>query len=128
MKNAKKIIILVVAIALLAVLLIPSINPLLDEGSKNATTNQIQNTFGGLFGGSGSLTVPNLICAIAAALLVWLVCTLVCWVLSYFGKKNGRSRSVVGLFSSLIKFCGFVAGAVWALSILGVILAHIVVG
>ena len=125
MKNAKKIIILVVAIALLAVLLIPSINPLLDEGTKNATTNQIQNTFGGLFGGSGSLTVPNLICTIAAALLVWLACTLVCWVLSYFGKKNGRSRSVVGLFSSLIKFCGFMAAVVWALSILGVNLTGI---
>lgn len=125
MKNAKKIIILVVAIALLAVLLIPSINPLLDENSKNATANQIQNSFGGLFGGSGSLTVPNLICAIAAALLVWLVCTLVCWVLSYFGKKNGRSRSVVGLFSSLIKFCGFAAAVVWVLSILGVNLTGI---
>lgn len=125
MKNAKKIIVLVVAIALLVVLLIPSINPLLDENSKNATANQIQNTFGGLLGGSGSLTVPNLICAIAAALLVWLICTLVCGILGYLGKKNGRSRSVVGLFSSLIKFCGFIVAVVWALSILGVNLTGI---
>jgi small conductance mechanosensitive channel len=71
------------------------------------------------------LTPGRLICAAAVILLVWLLCSLVVWFLTWFVTKNHRSRSMIGLFVSLIKFLGFIVGGVWALSILGVNLAGI---
>lgn len=121
----KNIIKTVVIVALLAVLLIPSVNPLLDEAGKAAVTAQIQDTFGGLLGGTGMLTPANLICAAAAILLVWLICSLLLWVMAWYANKSRRSRSMIGLFSSLVKFLGFIIGGVWALGILGVNLAGI---
>lgn len=121
----KKIIKTLILVIVLAFLLIPGMNPLLDEAGKAAVSAQIQNTFGGLLGGTGMLTPANLICAVAVALLVWLVCDLLIAALSWFTKKNHASRSMVGLFISLIKFLGFIVGGVWALGILGVNLTGI---
>lgn len=121
----KKIIQTVIILALLAFLLIPSVNPFLDDAARVAVSAQIQDTFGGLLGGAGMLTPARLICAVAVVLLVWLVCDLVIVMLNWVVKKNRSSRSMVGLFVSLIKFLGCIVGAVWALGILGVNLAGI---
>ena len=121
----KKLIQTAVILVVLAFLLIPSINPFLDAAGKAALTAQIQDTFGGLLGGTGMLTPARLICAVAAALLVWLVCDLVIAALTKFGGKKSSSRSMVGLFVSLIKFVGYTVAIVWALAILGVNLAGI---
>ena len=125
MKNFKKLILILIAVALLAVLLIPNINPLLDPAQKNATAAQIQNTFGGLLEGSGTLTLPRLICAAAVILLMWLICTLICALLKFVGKKKHTSSSVTGLLHSLIKFVSVIAAIVWSLSVLGVNLTGI---
>jgi hypothetical protein len=77
----KNIIKTLVIAALLAVLLIPSINPFLDDAGKAAVAAQIQDVFGGLIGGTGMLTPARLICAAAVILLVWLVATLVYFLL-----------------------------------------------
>ena len=98
----KKIIQAIVIAALLAVLLIPSINPFLDDATEAAVTAQLQNTFGGLLGGTGTLTPANLICAAAVILLIWLVCSLLIWILSWVLEKNRNTRSMAGLFISLI--------------------------
>ena len=121
----KKLIQTIIIVILLAFLLIPAINPFLNAEGKAALTAQIQETFGGLLGGTGALTPSNLICAVAVALLVWLICDLVIVVLTWLEDKNNKSRSMVGLFISLTKFAGFIAGAVWALYILGVNLTGI---
>ena len=121
----KKIIQAIVIAALLAVLLIPSINPFLDDATEAAVTAQLQNTFGGLLGGTGTLTPANLICAAAVILLIWLVCSLLIWILSWVLEKNRNTRSMAGLFISLIKFVGCIVAVVWALSILGVNLTGI---
>ena len=121
----KKLIQTVIILALLVFLLIPSINPLLDDAAKAAVSAQIQDTFGGLLGGTGMLTPARLICAVAVILLVWLACDLVTAALMYFAEKNLRSRSMAGLFVSLTKFLGCIVGGVWALGILGVNLAGI---
>lgn len=125
MKFTKKIILVLVAVALLVVLLVPSINPLLNKDSRATLTAQIQSTFGGLLGGAGTLTPARILCALAVILLVWVVCTIVCWVLGFLGKKNSRRTSVVGLFISLVKVGSFITGAVWALGIVGVNLTGI---
>ena len=121
----KKIIKTLILVIVLAFLLVPAINPLLDEAGKAAVTAQVQNTFGGLLGGTGMLTPANLICAAAVILLMWLVCDLAVAVLNWFANKNRSSRSMIGLFVSLIKFLGFIVGACWALGILGVNLTGI---
>lgn len=121
----KRIIQTIVILAALVFLLIPGINPFLGDAARAAVSAQIQDTFGGLLGGTGMLTPARLICAAAAILLVWLLCSLVVWFLNWFVTKNNRSRSMAGLFVSLVKFLGFIIGGVWALSILGVNLAGI---
>lgn len=121
----KKLIQVIIFAVLLAVLLIPSLNPFLNEGGRAAVTAQIQDTFGGLFGGSGMLTPARLICAAAVILLVWLVCILACGLLEWISEKKRNSRSMTGLFISLIKFLSVVVGAAWALCILGVNLTGI---
>ena len=121
----KKLIQTAVLLVLLAFLLIPAINPFLDDAAEAAVTAQIQDTFGGLLGGSGMLTPANLICAAAVVLLVWLLCDLAILALTSFADKKRNSRSMVGLFVSMIKFVGYIVAAVWALGILGVNLAGI---
>lgn len=121
----KKLIQSIVILALLAFLLIPSINPFLNDASRAAVSAQIQDTFGGLLGGTGMLTPARLICAAAIILLMWLLCNVVIWILTWYVNKNRNSRSMIGLFVSLIKFLGFVVGGVWALAILGVNLTGI---
>lgn len=125
MKAAKKIIQVVLMIAILAVLLTPSINPLLNAETKTATAAQLQNTFGGLAGGTGPVSVASLISAAAVILIVWLAGILVCGLMRWVAKKNHKSRSMVGLFISLVKFVGVIVAGVWALGILGVNLAGI---
>lgn len=121
----KKLIQTVVILVLLAFLLVPAINPFLDDAAEAAVSAQIQATFGGLLGGAGMLTPANLICAAAVILVVWLLCDLIILGLKWLMEKNGNSRSMVGLFISLIKFLGYIIGGVWALGILGVNLAGI---
>ena len=121
----KKLIQIIVILALLAFLLIPSINPFLDDAGKAAVSAQIQDTFGGLLGGTGMLTPARLICAVAVVLLVWLVSNLIIAALSYFAEKKRSVRSMVGLFISLTKFVGCIVAIVWALAILGVNLTGI---
>ena len=121
----KKLIQTIVIVLILAFLMIPAINPFLDAAAKEAVSAQLQDTFGGLMGGSGMLTPARLISAAAVILLVWLVCDLVIVMLSFFGDKKRSSRSMVGLFISLTKFLGYIVAAVWALGILGVNLAGI---
>ena len=121
----KKLIQTVVILALLAFLLIPSVNPFLDAAGKAALAAQVQDTFGGLLGGAGMVTPSRVICAVAVVLLVWLVCDLVVSALSFLMDRNRNSRSMIGLFVSLIKFVGCIVAIVWALGILGVNLAGI---
>ena len=121
----KKLIQIIVFLVLLVFLLIPSVNPFLNDAAEAAVKAQIQDTFGGLLGGTGMLTPARLICAVAVILLVWLICELVILALNWFAKKNSSTRSMVGLFVSLTKFLGCIVAVVWALGILGVNLTAI---
>lgn len=121
----KKLIQVVIFTALLVFLLVPSLNPLLDDGMRAAVSAQIQDTFGGLFTGTGMLTPARLICAVAVILLVWLVCILSCGLLNWVAEEKKSSRSMAGLMTSLVKLLSFVVGAVWALGILGINLTAI---
>jgi small conductance mechanosensitive channel len=120
MKKAKKIIMYVVLALLLAVLLVPSINPLLDAEGKAATTQQLQETFGSMFSGVGTFS-PAKLMTIAAVIILMVLCySLLSLITKYVAKKQNRSQSIVGLFVALLKLVIGVVCVVWVLNILGV--------
>ena len=121
----KRMIMFIVLAAVLAVLMFPSVNPLLSDSGKAAASAQIQTTFGGLFTGSGILTPANLMAAAATLILVYLTTTLICSILSLIAKKSNRSTSVAGLFISITKCVGAIVAIVWSLSVIGVNLTGI---
>jgi small conductance mechanosensitive channel len=120
MKHLKKIILFVVLAALMLLLVNPNWIPFLDESTKLAVASQLQDTFGGLFGGVGMLTPARLISAAVVLLMMGLVCIVVCWLLELLAKTGKQRQSISGLFISLTKFLCVMVGLVWALSILGV--------
>ena len=120
MKKAKKIIVYVVLVLLLVVLLMPSINPLLDADGKAAAMQQLQETFGSLFGNVGTFS-PAKLMTIAAVIILMVLCySLLSLVTKYVAKKQNRSQSIVGLFVALMKLVVGVVCVVWILNILGV--------
>lgn len=121
----KKIIQIVIIVLLLAVLLVPAINPFLDEAGKAAMTAQLQNTFGALFDGAGTMTPTRLMSAVAVLLLMWLVSILLSGLVSGVTKLTKRRSAMAELVGSLLKLVCFVAAIAWALSILGVNLTGI---
>ena len=124
-KAFKSIIVFIALAAVLALLMFPSFNPLLSESAKAAANAQIQATFGGLFTGNGMLTPANLMAAAATLILVYLVTTLICGILSLIAKRNNRSTTVAGLFISITKCIGAIVAIVWSLSVVGVNLTGI---
>lgn len=100
-------------------------NPLVAANTRAEVFSQLQETFGGLFGGTGLLTPAKLISAATVVVVVWLVNILICWILEQIGKNNQKSLSVIGLFTSLCKFICVIVGGVWALGVLGVNVAGI---
>ena len=117
---------LVIVLALILLVLTSfSWNPLVGEGLRIEVTYQLKETFSGLFGGTGLLTPAKLISAATVVVMVWIVNIVVCWILEQIGKKNQRSLSVIGLFTSLCKFICVIVGGVWALGVLGVNIAGI---
>ena len=100
-------------------------NPMLSETLRLEVISQLQETFGGLFGGVGVLTPARLISAATVIVIVWLINILICWILEKIGENNQKSLSVVGLFTSLCKFICFIIGGVWSLGVLGVNIAGI---
>lgn len=100
-------------------------NPLVGDTMRSEVLSQLQETFGGLFGGTGMLTPAKLISAAIVVIVVWLLNIIICWILEQIGKNNQKSLSVIGLFTSLCKFICVIVGGVWALGVLGVNVAGI---
>lgn len=122
MKKQNRVVILGVILVLLTSF---AWNPLVGATLRAEVIAQLQETFGGLFGGKGMLTPARLISAATVIVIVWLVNICICWILEAIGKNNKKSLSVVGLFTSLCKFICVIVGGVWALGVLGVNVAGI---
>lgn len=125
MKGKNRIILALILAVLLVLLAFPGWNPLLDEGAKQAVTAQLQQAFGGLFGGVGTLTPARLISAGAVVVFVALVCLVICGLLDLLARKGRHRKSMAGLLISLTRFISTIVGLVWALGILGVNLAGV---
>ena len=127
MKNGKNIAKVGILAALFVLLLNPSLNPFLSDATRNAVKVQLQDTFGLLAGGgaTGMFAPAKLITALAAAIFVWLVTTVVCIVLEKTSAGKRRSETVAGLLTSVIKTVATLVALVWVLSIIGVDLTAI---
>ncbi|MBQ1931278.1 MAG: mechanosensitive ion channel, partial [Lachnospiraceae bacterium] len=115
---------IVLAVALM-LLVNPGWIPFFDGATKQSIAASLQSAFGGLMGGTGMLTLANIIAALAVVALMWLACIVVCSILEAMAKKGKQRKSMAGLFTSLTKFICVIAGGVWALGILGVNLAGV---
>ncbi len=116
--------------AILAVLLLilvnPGLNPLLGEGAKNATAAELERNFGLILGGNAGIFSPaKLITALAVAIFVWLLTTIICIVLEKTTAKGKRTRTVASLLISVVKTVGAVLALIWVLNVMGVNLGAI---
>ena len=121
MKKSNGLLKTIVRAVLLVVLLNPGMNPLLNEGAKNAATAELQKTFGMLAGGTTGVFSPaRLMTALAVVILMWMLTTVSCAVLEKVSKGKKRSETVASLTISVIKVVGSIATIVWVLSVMGV--------
>ena len=121
MKKSNGLLKTIVRAVLLVVLLNPGMNPLLNEGAKNAATAELQKTFGMLAGGTTGVFSPaRLMTALAVVILMWMFTTVSCAVLEKVSKGKKRSETVASLTISVIKVVGSIATIVWVLSVMGV--------
>ncbi len=114
-KNTIKLVVLALVFAFLAN---PQWNPLLTADMKEAAATKLQSTLG-IFSG-GALDPVNLLTALAVAILVYLITSVVCLLLTKACEGKNRSATVAGLITSIVKTVGFIAGVVWVLNVLGV--------
>jgi hypothetical protein len=98
MKKAKKIIVYVVLALLLVVLLMPSINPLLDADGKTAAEQQLQETFGSLFSGVGTFS-PAKLMTIAAVIILMVLFLLYAFIAP---DENLMDRDTVALRNIMV--------------------------
>ncbi len=115
-----------ILIVVLLFLVNPGLNPLLSEGTKNATAAELEKNFGMLIGSSAGIFSPaKLITALAVVVFVWLLTTVICIVLEKSTAGRRRSRTVASLLSSVVKTIGAVLTIVWVLNVMGVQLGAI---
>ena len=105
MKKSNSLVKTIVRAVLLVVLLNPGMNPLLNEGAKNAATAELQKTFGMLAGGTtGAFSPARLMTALAVVILMWMLTSISCALLEKVSK--GKKRSEYWMYSR-----GFLAKA-----------------
>ena len=113
MKKSNSLVKTIVRAVLLVVLLNPGMNPLLNEGAKNAATAELQKTFGMLAGGTtGAFSPARLMTALAVVILMWMLTSISCALLEKVSKGKKRSETVASLTISVIKVVGSLAGKI----------------
>ena len=125
MKSTKRLILILILAAAVAVLLNPQWISFLDTQMQQSISEQVNVTFGDLFHSTGALSLAKLVCSAAILLGAWLMNLVICALLEILEKKGKHRQSVAGLFTSLSKFLCFLIGGVWALNVLGVNLTGI---
>lgn len=123
--NSKKLIKIVILAVVLVLLLNPGILPF-SEGTIGAVKAQLSTHVSEVLGGrTGLFSAATLIPALAVIVICWLVASVLGLILDSITSKKARTRTVVGLTASIIKYASVVVAIVWALNVLGVNLGAI---
>ena len=69
---------------------------------------------------SGKITAAHIVTLLMALCVVWLLYTIIKFILLSVGKKGDRARTVTGLFIGTVRYLAVIAAIIWGLSILGV--------
>lgn len=113
-------IIKVVLLALVIVFLtVPAVNPLLSADTKMAVAQQLSETFGSFSGIDGVFNVPKLIALLAMLAGIWMVSSVLLFVLGEISERRKTTSAFLTLSMSFVKFAAVLIGLVWGLSILG---------
>ena len=125
MKNRKSLIGLIVSLVLLIFLCNPQWLPVSDK-TEWAMGELRKAHF--LLEGNSQLTLAHLLTLVMALCLIWLVYSVLVWVLHLTGKRNSRAATVTELLCGLLKYLAIIIAVIWGLSILGVNTASVLAG
>ena len=117
LKKFKTLIAAVIAAVLVFVLAHPGWLPLSDT-TRQSLLDLEKTHF--LIERSGKITAAHFVALLMALCVVWLLFTIIKFILLSIGKKGDRARTVTELLISTVRYLAVIAGLVWGLSILGV--------
>ena len=117
LKKFKTLITAAIAAVLVFVLAHPSWLPL-PETARQSLTDLEKTHF--LIQRSGKITAAHFVALLMALCVVWLLYTIIKFILLSIGKKGDRARTVTELLISTVRYLAVIAALVWGLSILGV--------
>ena len=106
----------IVAVAILAFVILAgqtNIFGAVSEGLRSELSAIFARDMGGYH-----LTLAKILAAIGALAFTYLVCRILCWLLSKLS-RNPRTRTVNELIGNIVTYMGVILGIVWALTILG---------
>lgn len=116
MKTKKFIIQSVLLIVIIALLSHPEWLPLSETTSY--TMKELISTY---FGGTVvSVTFAQILAVVLMVCIIWLVCSVLTFIIRSVTLKRSRTQTVASLALSLIKYAGVLAGLIWGLTIIGV--------
>ncbi len=116
----------VLLVVILVFLAFPSINPLLSYDTKATLVNEYKTHLGLITDGStAGFSLEKMLCAVAVFILLYLLTTLVSFIIEKVCSHQKRSQTVAGLIISIVKTVCYIAYVVWFLSLLGVNLVAI---
>ncbi|MEA4912078.1 MAG: mechanosensitive ion channel family protein [Oscillospiraceae bacterium] len=123
----KRLVILLVLVALLVAVLNPGALPFIDGETAAAIRATLADTFGFLKSETGGFDLPTLFSCLAIILGVCALSTLLRLLLEHTAKRN-RSKTVATLILSVVKYASVIIIVLWCLSRMGVNVAGIFAG
>ena len=116
MKTRKFIIQSILLVVIIVLLSHPEWLPLSETTSY--TMKELISTY---FGGTVvSVTFAQILAVVLMVCIIWLVCSVLTFIIRSVTLKRSRTQTVASLALSLIKFAGVLAGLIWGLTIIGV--------
>ena len=116
MKTRKFIIQSILLVVIIVLLSHPEWLPLSETTSY--TMKELISTY---FGGTVvSVTFAQILAVVLMVCIIWLVCSVLTFIIRSVTLKRSRTQTVASLELSLIKYAGVLAGLIWGLTIIGV--------
>ena len=117
MRKFKTLIVAGIALILVIILAHPSWLPISAQAQQSML--ELEKTHF-LIQRSGKITFAHILTLLMALCVMWLIYTLIKFILLSVGKKGDRARTVTELVISTVRYLSVILAVIWGLSILGV--------